>query len=436
MMKRMLGFGAGLSGLILLAGWGLQGGEPLPASATTAAGLMRPHIAGVIRAARPAETQPAGDAFTRPLHRGPTATPSPSPLDRIRQITFADSRHGWAGGLNDCYVGLCPYALDATTDGGRTWQTRPDPSVLSNGQSGDSVYTMRFSSAQDGWLLADVPWVTHDSGFTWKPTLPGGRIALLETHQGNAWALQEHCGAEQLCHYTLLVSADGGYTWQRRSTPPALGWEPQQLVRLDAQHAWILAAQADHHFALIHTSDAGYTWQILPTPPGAAGWFAALSALPGGTLWLMTGIGGEGRHNQTKILYTSTDGGRRWHTQAAGLWPEYPDVSPNERTALSLPDNPAALSLTLPYDDQLAGFGLLAPGRAWYTVGFGSPRFTKDGGRTWPNFFQWLKGNGQVFGGPIVVLQPRYGWMAASSVVYYTTDGGTVWNSTQVPGHP
>ncbi len=437
MTKRVQGFGIGLSGLLLLVGWWLQGWEPLPVSVTTAAGLMRPHVAGVIRAARPAETQPAGDVFTRPLYTEPTATPRPPLINRIWDLAFADTKHGWARGPTLCYAEVCPYALRATTDGGRTWQMRPDPQlVLSNGQPAGSVYAMRFSSAQDGWLLAEVPWVTHDSGLTWKPTLPGGRIVLLETYQGNAWALQEHCDAQPPCHYTLLVSPDGGYTWQRRSTPPALGWGRQQLVRLDARHAWILAAQANHRFSLIHTNDAGYTWQVLPTPPGATGWFAGLAALPGGTLWLMSGIEGQGMHNQDKILYTSADGGRHWHTQAAGLWPEYPEWSPSERAVLSLPDNPAALSLTLPYEDQLAGFGLLAPGRAWYTVGFGPPQLTTDGGRTWSGFFDGIKGNWQVHGGPIVVFPPHYAWMATDTVVYYTTDGGTAWNSTQVPGHP
>jgi len=435
MTKRMLRLGVGLSGWLLLVGWWLHGREPLPVNATPAAGINRPNVAGVIRVARPAETEPADDGFTRPRYTRPTATPTPSSINRIRQLAFADSRHGWAGGAGECYVGLCPYALRATTDGGRTWQMCPDPNVLSKGQSGDSVYAVRFSSAQDGWLLTDGAWVTHDGGLTWKPTLPGGRIALMETHQGNTWALQEHCDALPPCHYTLLVSPDGGYTWQRRSTPPALGWGPQQMVRLDARHAWILAAQADRHFALIHTSNAGYTWQILPTPPGPAGWFAGLAALPGGTLWLMDGIGGQGTHNQTKILYTSSDGGIHWHTQAAGLQHEYPDVSSDVRAALNLPDNPAALSLTLPYDDQLAGFGLLAPGRAWYTVSYGEPRFTMNDGRTWPYFFGGEKG-GQVLGEPIVVLPPNYAWMATSSVVHYTTNGGTVWNSTQVPGHP
>jgi photosystem II stability/assembly factor-like uncharacterized protein len=139
-----------------------------------------------------------------------TVAPSACPY-----MSFLDAQTGWAAS---------PYVLQATSDGGASWNTVTLPSIM------QEIVTIALRTASDGYILDKA---------------------------GN-----------------LLVTADGGKSWEKRS----LGLEkgdrlitatagPKVAMRfLDAQHGVVVFDLDDRTVWFAVTWDGGQSWQRAEIP--------------------------------------------------------------------------------------------------------------------------------------------------------------------------
>lgn len=172
-------------------------------------------------------------------------------------ITFLDAQHAWVAGTvpQDGLIWLY-----RSVDGGFSWafQELSMPAGFENYQT--STDAPHFFEGGVGFLpvhlrgeeLGLVFYRTNDGGENWlatSPLLSRGSYALISINEIVVWD-----GGE-----TLHFSANGGETWESKST----NWQPNDaLTALDfvsLQEGWALAGGS-----LYKTKDGGATWAELP----------------------------------------------------------------------------------------------------------------------------------------------------------------------------
>jgi photosystem II stability/assembly factor-like uncharacterized protein len=147
-------------------------------------------------------------------------------------VSFVTALVGWKIGLNATMAH--PPQLLATRNGGRSWSVRVNPC------SGDYGLTaaLAFASATRGWVVCNTQatagyqgkeiWMTADGGSHWKlegrthpigPPEPKQQVGNLPGYgyptgasflaDGHGWLLQGRG--------YMLVTTDGGHTWQHSS---------------------------------------------------------------------------------------------------------------------------------------------------------------------------------------------------------------------------
>jgi photosystem II stability/assembly factor-like uncharacterized protein len=358
-------------------------------------------------------------ALAAGMQRVPAATPSAA-VSQIRDLSFADTRHGWV--LQTRCRGdarPCDAFILVTTDGGQTWPTRrPAP-------AGD-LRAIRLVSAQDGWIYGPGGWFgTHDGGVTWQAGPAGGQILRVQPVGQALWAIQQACPAPNNlnCALRLLRSLDGGRAWDAPPAPAGLRGLAA-LVAGPGDDAWLVVDQdpgGTDTGLLLASHDGGQIWQprAYPCPP-ALSLRHDLATAPG-RLWMVcAGYPGAGQVDQDKSLYRSTDDGQHWVRVAHH---DFGAAQPDERA-------PAAGDLPL-----MATWGLTAaaPDRLWMILSGGWLSRSADGGRSW---HQVDLPYGQIsdYGlGPLVFLDAAHGWVAGRSGLFRTTDGGEHWETITLP---
>jgi photosystem II stability/assembly factor-like uncharacterized protein len=202
-------------------------------------------------------------------------------------ISFPDTQHGWAVGLNGNII--------ATSDGGQTWTAQ---------LSGPSFWECDMVDATHGWAVgpSGVIYATTD-GATWTPqtaSVPGAPAEDVEAFDVSvAWIV----GDDGL----IMATVDGGATWTTQTS--GVGETLNDVNVLDRQTAWA----AGYNGVVLHTTDGGTTWTH-QTISGAGTLFCIqfTDALHG---WA-AGSGGR--------IFATTDGGVTWAEQTSGttgsLW--------------------------------------------------------------------------------------------------------------------
>jgi photosystem II stability/assembly factor-like uncharacterized protein len=158
-----------------------------------------------------------------------------------------DKKNGW---------GLTAQNVLRTADGGSQWMEVTPPGL---GEPASPPHGF-FLNLNTAWIL--VPrdenfnlgalYRTTDAGKTWNPTaLSGisGVYSLISMEDMRVWDGE-----------TLMVTQDGGKTWQRIKPNVNLSQMISQLDFVSKDTAWVIATNADGKVKLLDTTDGGGTW--------------------------------------------------------------------------------------------------------------------------------------------------------------------------------
>jgi photosystem II stability/assembly factor-like uncharacterized protein len=287
-------------------------------------------------------------------------------------ITFADTKHGWAvGDPSNANTGTA--IIYRTTDGGRLW-TRVRLRLVAD------LNAVSFANTKVGWAVADdVVLHTVDGGLHWS-------VRKLRTT--DSFAEVQALGAKRAWlggSGTVLRTVDGGATWKRSHT----GLDELTALRFTgANDGW--AAGGDE---IVHTSDGGAHWTSqLSTGDGAE--MTGLSFADSRNGWATT-FGGH--PTPSSAVYHTADGGAHWTQQTA---------APSARWLW-------AFALT-PSDAVIGGVG-------------GRLSRTSDGGTTWqPGTRTAADYYGNLYA--LQFVDSGRGWAAGSAgEILKTSDGGACW---------
>ena len=280
----------------------------------------------------------------------------------LNSVYFADARTGWAaGGMAWPYLHDTSGVVLATRDGGLTW--RREPVLL------PALHKIRFLTDRQGWAIgcssAMYPcgvFLTRDGGRSWQPASSGGAIGLTagDLYDGRNAILGGVCGQ-------LATIGDGDFArraagdcpdFRRPSTERSWDSRPGEngtvpfAGNLRGVHAMQVVPPSYGWLAgdggwIALTGDRGGTWRPpLGKPPASAALFdfAAL-AVRGGKCWIAGTPG-------TRI-FSTPDAGRTWSAASTGI---------------TVPLRAIAFA-----DDQ----------HGWAVGQLGAILATNDGGQTW-----------------------------------------------------
>jgi photosystem II stability/assembly factor-like uncharacterized protein len=210
-------------------------------------------------------------------------------------VSFVDPQHGWAlvpvpPPPGTAVGGPGAAAVERTNDGGQSWvQAGPIP-CGPGGPTAMGPTAIAAVSATSAWLLCTAGpatimedkavLVTADGGATWQVRaqvvggatgtgdigqipITGHPAGLAVAPDGTAWITG---GRMQ-----PLVSRDGGRTWTTMPLGEIDVNSTGGAVLLDAEHGFVLMWDPNAQgIALEHTADGGTTWSSLYTWPFAA----------------------------------------------------------------------------------------------------------------------------------------------------------------------
>jgi photosystem II stability/assembly factor-like uncharacterized protein len=358
--------------------------------------------------------------------------PTPSALSAgkfIMDLTWVNDQTGWALSAAECASGLCP-ELASTTDGGKTWHPLPNPpaSIQNGTVNCDAVACIvhvRFATTTVGYLYGPALLVTSDGGRSWQreQSLP---VEALEPTHGRVYRIvYDHTGCPGPCDRTLETAPDGSTTWRKVMTiPVTITSNPSAaLVLQGSQTIYIpiygnLAAGAGTQQAIIFRSlDAGRTWRQLSDPCGGSGTtvndaVGFTAAAPSFAATLCSPRSGP-NDGSGEFIVTSDNAGTSWG-------PPHP--------APGLPEVIAAAS---PTHLALATGPITGSGSVTYTL-----YVSTDGGSNWtlavsdPEVLD-PAGPGSAYLGFEDSLFGR--WVGFEGAIWTTEDGGTHWSRRPFP---
>lgn len=341
-------------------------------------------------------------------------------LEGVEDINFATLSDGWAV-LQGQDSSSDSTILLQTTDGGKTWVV-PGQTGTSKGTgipaAGSSVNTspdqIHMLDEQNGygWSANHPVMVTSSGGNTWTDVTPqtagkasGAIITGYFTDPHNGWTFELQPGNSMTVYGTL----DGGQSWsQLAEVPVKYGDGNMSVAFSDTRHGWfeeMTAGMGQLSGELFATADGGRTWQRVANSgqQGSLPFGGQLTAQKDGTLWLSGGqraagnLGGPG----FVWLYKSTDGGKTWSQVKLPLSAAHE----KETTSVSQP----------------AFFGKNAYVTVLFQGGDSVLYASQDTGRTW-----MVRGTLKAGGWP--VFEPAMsGWQIAGNQIYFTKDGGRIW---------
>lgn len=207
---------------------------------------------------------------------------------QVSSLEEADAM-GWAQTSDALLVGGHP-GLFRSTDGGASFTpvtgdgAVPDAHAL--GSAGDTVYV---GSPQAGLL------VSEDGGATWETRNAEAGRSFMGTILVDPADPQRLLAPDM--SNGLLASSDGGRSWTPLGGPQgtmAAAWDPTDLARI------VVVGMSESAIS----TDGGRTWQPLPVPAGTS---AVTFSADGQTMYTAA-LDGE-----TAVASASTDGGRTWN---------------------------------------------------------------------------------------------------------------------------
>jgi photosystem II stability/assembly factor-like uncharacterized protein len=313
-----------------------------------------------------------------------------------------------APGDGNAVVGLGALGLSATTNGGKTWASRPiipaPGNVTQSPVDWQPIWANDFFSAKSGTRVRSIPGLrSTDGGLTWtkmgdfygKVLMDGASadVAFMGVYYGSA-------GPER--------TEDGGQTWAPFSVPAPGSIDAVATCPPPSSCLYVLAPQITSTGAvcsLTRSDDRGRTWtEAQPVPSELCYGSPTIAVSPDGPQHLVAAC--------VRDVCDSRDGGRSWTSHAVG-------TDPKRVFGSVLFTNGAVLATT----DWTTYQG--DPGRSVVAR-------STDGGSTWTEVmaeggFLWAS-----------VAQPETvflisGRSNSADVVYRSNDSGATWNLASPP---
>jgi photosystem II stability/assembly factor-like uncharacterized protein len=256
-------------------------GTALAAAASTViAGALALAACGAVTS-----TSPVGASGSAPSATGAAPSTSPSsvvlPGFQVLSMSFVSDSDGFALGTVSCGKGRCD-ALLASTDGGASWSQLSAPTTAAPTQENQAGPAVSCPSGQP--CVAQVRFATQKIGYAYDPS--------------------------------LLVTTDGGASWQLQSAP-----DVSSLETADGSVARVAtpaesAADTGCSGAASQVSSAltgGTAWQALPAP--AVAQICPPVLYRQGQRLVLVGYGNPaGGVLATARIARSSDGGKTWAT--------------------------------------------------------------------------------------------------------------------------
>jgi len=301
-------------------------------------------------------------------------------------VTFADARHGWAGGRG---------GIIGTSDGGRSWR----------GESRTPVGEITALDATHAWALTDEGFVLRTTdGRAWRPLGAPHLVRVQFVDRLHGFGLERDG--------VVVRSSDGGRSWPQVSTPRTMQAECFSNVLT----GWVARGGS-----IWGTRDGGKRWTRKRLLRDGQGYPIPELGCRGGDVWVLFHGGAATSHEEYEV-FRSLNGGSTWR-----------HVLTNQFTS----------GLHLPEISAYSGpFSVLGHGAAVFLGrcdpcdGYGTATVvsTTDGGATFRRTTPFYGYAPEA----VSFVDRRHGWLLTGAhvasaapahleLVWRTSDGGRTW---------
>ena len=269
------------------------------------------------------------------------------------------------------------------------------------------------SGTKYGTILRSI-----DSGETW--TRQGaGQIA--DVNMSGVFAVDPYTawvvGSPDSGYGTIYHTTDGGNTWERKgsSNPASADYVPDvdiQKVHAVGDDVWAVGGGPGSPAIILHTSDGGETWtNHIPA------WYEGndlqgVYVVDSNTVWATGGTRGTGvpEDEEYGIILKTIDGGQTWTSYHVDL-------------------------VDIKEFDFILGISAADADTAWAVGGGGYVLLkTIDGGTNWTQQSNGVGGPGDL--NEVYAVNTSRVWVAADTLIYWTTNGGESWENSIDHGLP
>jgi hypothetical protein len=341
-----------------------------------------------------------------------------------QSVSFVSADEGYVLGDVPCPTGAC-LALRKTTNRGVSWSSATVPPAALGESNYSGGAELQFANSLDGWAYGATLWATHDGAVQWNEVDLGGTVVAMASGRDEVYALVEPCGTASTCNapgrlYRSPVDQDSWTEVRGEFDEFAAG---QFSLVVEGSSVFVLAAYPKAE--LLASSD-GIHFVSLAVPCGPqpdqteSTTPGALAASDPSHIAVLC-LGDPGAGQQHKEVFISHDGGQRFERlpgpDGAELGGELSMPAPN---TLLFGVSTAATSVSR----------MTAPDTRWVgSIGF------RDGGAGLSDLAFVDPDHGAFIHGPASITRSLLSLPHPPSglgEVYLTADGGSSWYPTHI----
>jgi len=281
-----------------------------------------------------------------PEQPAPRPVPAPDPAHATTDgstlaVRFADARHAFAltGACRRGPAVTCSYELRSSSDGGRTWQTRPAPLIPVAAEAGFSADLTTLGPRSVLIVDRGRRWFSTDAGRSWRAVRLSSGRTVPEVPPGATLVGSCPPGFAATAGCDRPVAALDPRTGQRSG----LASQPRLLAASATDRAttardgslWISGIQAGKP-AIAVTRDRGRSWRTVPlAAPTTPLIGVSVLTHDGRTVYAFVRArapAGVTVKNSLAAIWRATDGGASWHR----VRPRFPGAQPDSALGLAL----------------------------------------------------------------------------------------------------